>query len=47
MNPSCKAAENTISLAKNPNKGGIPANENKVIDKLKAKKLLIKKKPLS
>ena len=46
-NPSCKAAENTICFAKNPIKGGIPANENKVIAKLNAKILLIWKYPLS
>jgi hypothetical protein len=41
MKPSCKADENIICFAKNPIKGGIPPNENKVIDKLKANILFI------
>jgi len=45
--PFSNAADNTICLAKNPNNGGIPAKENKVIARHSDNIAFLKKKPVS
>jgi hypothetical protein len=46
-NPSFKAAVSIICFAKNPTNGGIPAKENRVIDKLIPIKGFILKYPFN